>query len=87
MPDFGRDASQVAVGDAQSLGVRCVQPDRIALGDFVQPFGGAAASMDQRWQAERRQQAKLAGSSVDLPPIDVAFDVARQRIFGPAPID
>src|SRR5262245_54927987 len=78
--DFGRDAGQVAISYPEPFAVGRMQPNRVALRDFVQPLGRAAASMDQRWQTKSRQEAELAGCGVELPPMNVAFDVTRQRL-------
>src|SRR5262245_37080750 len=44
--NFGRDAGQIAIFDAEALGVGRMQPDWIALRDFVEPFGRSAAGVN-----------------------------------------
>ena len=52
-------------------------PDRVSVGDFVQPLGVAGARVDEHRQPECRQQRKLAFFIVNLVGMDMAFDIGR----------
>ena len=45
MTDFGGHAHEVAGVDSQAVRVGGVYPDRVAVGNFIQPFGIARAGV------------------------------------------
>jgi hypothetical protein len=50
--DLGFDADQVAWLEAEAGHVGGMHPERVAVRDFVEPLGCAAAAMDKRRQTE-----------------------------------
>src|SRR5829696_8897779 len=54
--------------------------------DFIKPLRVARPRMDQGGQPERRYENVLALFAVEIPPVDVALNVARERVFRPLPI-
>jgi hypothetical protein len=58
--DLRLDLDEVAGLDAQALGVLRVHPHRVLVADLVQPLGVGAPGVDQRGQAEGRQEQHLA---------------------------
>ena len=87
IPDLGRHADQGAGLDAHPFGILRMHPDRIPVGYFIEPFGIAGARVNQRGQAEGRDQREVALIPVQFVRMDVALDVGGDRIFGPAPVD
>src|SRR5271155_2976633 len=58
--NLGVDLEQVAGGDAEARRILGVDPEGIAMGDFIKPLRVAGARMDQGGQSEGRQQEHLA---------------------------
>src|SRR4051794_15893409 len=73
--DVGGHTDEIRRVDAQRRGILRMDPDRVAVGDLVQPLGIAAAGMDQRRQAERGDEDELPLLSVDRGPMYVAANV------------
>src|ERR1700680_526664 len=63
-----------------------MQPDGILVRDFVEPLRIARPRMNECWQAERGQKKHLAFGSVDVVAMDMALDVAGNRMFRPLPV-
>src|SRR5436189_2837 len=50
------DANQIAGFHFQALSVRRMEPERICVRDFIEPFRIRAARVNLNWQTERRDQ-------------------------------
>jgi hypothetical protein len=62
VPDLGRDAHEVTSTQvSQAPGVARVDPQRVRVREFVEPFRVAAARVDLRRQTERGDQRHLPG--------------------------
>src|SRR5689334_479140 len=84
--DVGGHTDEIWRVDAQLRSILRMDPDRIAVADLVQPFGIAAASMDQRRQTECGDKDELPLLSVDRGPVHVAAGIIRDRLLRPAPV-
>jgi len=74
MTDLGLDPHQVAGHDAEAQRVGRMEPERIRLGDLVEPFRIGAAGVDMDRQAKGRDQRHLPG--LESARMDMAQDVA-----------
>ena len=84
--DIGVHFHQVAGLYAETACVVGVHPDRVAVGDFSEPFGVAGAGVDERRKAEGGHQHELPFAFVQGIEVDMAFDVLRDDVFGPFPV-
>src|SRR5262245_27069391 len=85
VPDTGLDLEQVAGRDPHSRRVGGMYPQRIRVGDLVEPLGVARARVDERRQPERGQEHHLALRAIEIRPVDVAADIVGHRLFRPLP--
>src|SRR6185436_10717227 len=81
--DARLDAHELSVAHADALRVRRMEPERIRVGDLVEPLRVRAARVDLHRQAEGRDERHFAG--FEILAMDVAADVARRGEVGPAP--
>src|SRR2546423_11129086 len=78
------DPHQIACAYAESGRMTRVQPKRIRMRDFIQPFRVRAARVNLDRQTESRDQDRLI--RLKIFRMNVTGDVSRNRAFRPAPI-
>ena len=84
--DRRRDPEELARRDAEPGPVLWMEPQRVRVRDLGEPFRVARARVDERREAEGRQEHHLAPGAIDLRPVHVAPDVARHGLRGPLPL-
>src|SRR5947209_11245950 len=72
---------QAASGHAQPFGITRMHPDRVLVGNLVEPLGIAGAAMNQGRQAEGRQQEHLALADIDVVAMNVALYICGDGIL------
>lgn len=84
MPDRGLNPHQVAgLRNTEPRRVGGMNPHRIRVGQFIEPLGVGGSGVHLRGDPKRRKQHHLiTGERIGM---NVAFDVAGQRVLGPAP--
>ena len=85
--DLGLDAGELAVFEADALGVLRADEQRVGVGELVEVLGVARSRVDQRREPVGGQQHVLAAAVVDQRVVDVAAGVARRGHLRPAPVD
>src|SRR5262249_61946670 len=83
--DLRLHAEEIAGGDAEATGILRVEPERVLVGDLIEPLGVARAGMDERGETEGREKEHLALGPIDGRPVDVTAPVARHGVLLPLP--
>ena len=66
VPDARRHPDESVLGDAESLGVARVDPERVPVGDLVQPLGVGRSGVDERRNPEGGEQDALGALEVEV---------------------
>src|ERR1041384_2996776 len=82
--DLCFDAHEVACAEIEARRMARVNPERIGVRDFVQPFGVGAARVYLYGKPEGRDQNVLVFRKARR--VDVALDVSRDGVLSPAPL-
>ena len=77
-------AHQIAGAHAEFRRMAGMKPERIRVRDFIEPLRVGAARVNLHRQAESRDQNRLIW--FEIVRMNVALDVSRNRILGPAPV-
>ena len=86
VPDARADAHQVGRLDAQARRIFGMHPHRVRVRQLVEPLAVAGTRVDQRGQAEGRDERVLALGAIEVLAVHMALDVLRQRVLRPAPV-
>src|SRR5687767_2673269 len=81
--DLRFDAQEIAGANIQVSGVTRVNPQRIRVRYFVEPFGIRTARVNLHGKSEGRDQDCLI--FFETVRMNVTFDVNRERVLRPAP--
>src|ERR1051326_7966987 len=84
--DTGLNPHKITSADAKTRGITCVQPNRIFMRDLVQPLCIPGAAVNERREAEGREEKHLSFIYVDVVPVHVALDVCGNGALRPAPV-
>src|SRR2546423_8725452 len=82
--NFSLDAHKIARAHAELRSVTRMQPERICVRYFIQPFRIRATRVNLNRQAKRRAQNRLIGSEIFR--MNVTDDLSRTFEFVSAPI-
>ena len=63
-----------------------MHPERIAVGDFHQPFGIGRTGMDQGWKSVGGYQWEVPLGAIHFLFMNMALDVTREAVLGPFPV-
>jgi hypothetical protein len=63
-----------------------MHPQRVGVRNLVEPLGIAGTRMDQRRQAEGRQQDVFTLVVINLIPMHMALDIAWHGVLRPVPV-
>src|SRR5205085_8326897 len=83
---FSMHFEQVVAPYTETVCIFGMQPQWIAMRNFIEPLGVARARMNQRRQAKGRHQQHLAPARIDMIAMNMAADVGWNRILRPFPI-
>ena len=84
--DLRMDFEQIAGLDVEILGIFRIDPERVAIGYFVQPLGVPRPRVNQGRQAKCGKQQHFAGIEIDIVGMHMALDVAGNGMLRPLPI-
>src|SRR6185503_9158719 len=76
------DPNEIACFHTEFVSMAWMYPERICMGNFIQPFRISTSSVNLDCQAEGRNQNSLIFFQVVW--MDVAFEIRGYCVFGPA---
>src|SRR5258706_14706660 len=83
MADLRAYARQIPGCETEPVCILRVYPQRIRVGDFVEPFGVSRSGVNQSRETKRRHENELTLRAIEVAPVHMASYVTRQSVFRP----